>query len=448
MYDVVIKGGMVVDTKRCTCRIGNVGITADKITYTGNDEITGHREIDAAGKYVCPGFIDVHSHVDGDDYAGMLSACQGITTTVGGNCGLSPVDMPEWFESQDGGFFMNQLMFVGHSFSLREAVGLTDPYMPADDRQIEQMEMLAAKALENGACGISFGLDYSPGASLKEVRRLCQVCAKYQKVAAVHTRLFTDKDLNSLYEMINVAKSTGVRLLISHFVYQYGNGSMREALDIVERARLEGIDVWIDSGMYTDWSTYIGTESYSPDVIRDNGYVLGDFIVADGAFAGRRMNQEIYTYLRAHAPEVSVICFTGKKEEIYMALNQPYAMPSTDAGAYAKGEGHPQIAGTYPKFFTEMVRERRDLDMATAVYKASALPAKLFGLENKGCIAPDMDADIVIVDLDRLKDRAAFPHIGAPDAAPEGIDTVIVSGGIVVDDGVFTHTKSGRCMKI
>ena len=340
MYDVVIKGGMVVDTKRCTCRIGNVGITADKITYTGNDEITGHREIDAAGKYVCPGFIDVHSHVDGDDYAGMLSACQGITTTVGGNCGLSPVDMPEWFESQDGGFFMNQLMFVGHSFSLREA------------------------------------------------------------------------------------------------------------LDIVERARLEGIDVWIDSGMYTDWSTYIGTESHSPDVIRDNGYVLGDFIVADGAFAGRRMNQEIYTYLRAHAPEVSVICFTGKKEEIYMALNQPYAMPSTDAGVYAKGEGHPQIAGTYPKFFTEMVRERRDLDMATAVYKASALPAKLFGLENKGCIAPDMDADIVIVDLDRLKDRAAFPHIGAPDATPEGIDTVIVSGGIVVDDGVFTHTKSGRCMKI
>jgi len=448
MYDVVITGGMAVDTEKGTCSVRNIGITADKIAYIGKDNIKGKRMIDASGKYVCPGFIDVHSHVDGDDYAGMLSVSQGITTTIGGNCGLSPVNMAEWFESQSDGYCMNQLMYVGHSFSLRKAVGLTDPYEPASDAQLGQMLALAEKALEDGACGISFGLDYSPGASLREVRALAALCAAYHKVAAVHTRLFTDRDLNSLYEMLCVAKSTGVRLLISHFVYQYGNGTMREALDIVDRARSQGLDIYIDSGMYTDWSTYIGTESYSPDVIMDNGYVLGDFVVADGAFAGKQMNREIYEYLRENEPDVSVICFTGKKEEIYMALNKDYAMPSTDAGVYAKGEGHPQIAGTYPKFLTEMVRERHDFDMAAACYKASALPAEIFGLSGKGRLAAGMDADIVIVDMARLKDRADFPHVGIPDGTPEGIDTVIVSGGIVVDEGVYTHVESGKCIRL
>lgn len=448
MYDIVIKGGIVVDTERLTCTYKNIGICGDKIAYVGTEDIEGIKLIDASDKYVCPGFIDVHSHVDGDAYAGMLSACQGITTAVCGNCGLSPVDIKSYFESQKMGYCMNQLMFVGHSFSLRAAVGLTDPYAQANDAQLSQMVCLAKKALDDGACGISFGLDYSPGASLREVRTLSELCAEYGRIASVHTRLFTDKDLNSLYEVIGVAKSIGIRLLVSHFVYQYGNGMMREALGIVDRARSEGVDVYIDSGLYTDWSTYIGTETYSPDVIRDNGYVFGDFVVATGRYAGKRMNREIYEYMREHEAGESVICFTGKKEEIYMALKQSYAMPSTDAGAYAKGEGHPQIAGTFPKYFIEMVRERRDFDMAEAVYKSSTLPAKIFGLTSKGSLRCGMDADIVVVDLENLVDRAAFPHLGRPDATPEGIDTVIVSGGIVVDHGCFTDAKSGRCISL
>lgn len=448
MYDVVIKGGMVVDTIGLTTAVKNIGIHADKIIYIGDEDISGKRVIDAAGKYVCPGFIDVHSHVDGDAYAGMLSVCQGITTTIGGNCGLSPVDVGQWFDTQKDGYCMHQLMFVGHSFSLREAVGLVDPYEKASDEQLNMMLKLAEKALNDGACGISFGLDYSPGASLREVRELSRLCAAHHKMVSVHTRLFTDKDLNSLYEIISVAKSVGARLLISHFVYQYGNGMMREALDIVDKARREGMEIYIDSGLYTDWSTYIGTESYSPDVIKDNGYVFGDFVVATGSHAGKRMNREIYEYMREYEPDESVICFTGKKEEIYMALNQSYAMPSTDAGAYAKGEGHPQIAGTYPKFLIDMVRDRNDFDMPMAAYKASTLPAKLFGLENKGSIRCGMDADIVIVDLENLEDCAKFPHLGAPDATPLGIDAVIVGGGLMVDEGRFQDEKSGRCIKL
>ena len=173
------------------------------------------------------------------------------------------------------------------------------------------------------------------------MRALCAVAAAKNKPMAVHTRLFTDNDINSLYEVLAAAKSTGVAVLISHFVYQYGNGSMEEALEIVDKARSEGLNIFIDSGMYTDWSTYVGTETYSEDAIRDNGYVFGDFVVATGKYAGQQMTKPIYDDLRANFPDESVICFTGKQEEIYMALMKDYAMPSTDAGALCRGRGTP-----------------------------------------------------------------------------------------------------------
>lgn len=445
MYDLVINGGLVIDTSKKTSAALNIGIDGGKISCVSERQLDGEVCIDASGKYVCPGFIDVHGHIDGHFYSGELSACQGITTTVGGNCGLSPLDIGEFFRQQTaGGFYINQLEYIGHSFTLRQAAGLSDTYKKANKSQIGKMLSLAEKAMDDGACGVSFGLDYSPGASIEEMRALCELAAEKKKLMAVHTRLFTDKDMNSLYEILAVAKATGVRVLFSHFVYQYGNGCMAEALRIVDQARSEGLDIYIDSGLYTDWSTYVGTETYSEDVIKDNGYVFGDFVVATGKYTGKRMTKAIYDELREFYPEDSVICFTGKKEEIYMALKKDYAMPSTDAGAYDEGEGHPQIAGTYPKYFIEMVRERKDLTIEEAVCKASLLPAEIFGLTGKGRLLPGADADIVVMDLKNLKDNAAFPHLGRPDGKPQGLDEVIVGGRRVVADGRFTKQRPGR----
>lgn len=448
VYDLVINNGMVVDTINRTSSILNVGIKGGIIETVSTKQLEGKSVIDAAGKYVCPGFIDVHGHIDGHFYSGELSACQGITTTIGGNCGLSPLDIGQFFEEQTaGGFYINQIEFIGHSFTLRKAVGLYDTFEKASPAQIEQMLALAQKGFDDGACGISFGLDYSPGTSIEEMRALCALAVKNNKPMAVHTRLFTDNDMNSLYEILAVAKATGVKVLISHFVYQYGNGSMEEALQIVDKARSEGLNIWIDSGMYTDWSTYVGTETYSEEAIRDNGYVFGDFVVATGKYTGQRMTRQIYEELRACCPDDSVICFTGKPEEIHMALMADYAMPSTDAGGYDEGEGHPQIAGTYPKFFIDMVREKKCLTVEEAVFKASLLPAQFFKMDKKGVIASGMDADIVVMDLEKLTDHAAFPHLGRPDGKPEGIDEVIVGGEPVVHHGQFTKIRPGRIIK-
>ncbi|MBP2632341.1 MAG: dag [Firmicutes bacterium] len=449
MLDVAINHAVVIDTENNVEKEVNIGIKAGKIAVLTTEDLVGARIIEAKNLIASPGFIDVHGHVDGYAYSGELSACQGITTTIGGNCGLSPVNIAGFFARQaQHGFVINQAELIGHSFSLRQAVGISDPYRQATPKEFTEMESLARRALEAGACGLSFGLDYSPGASFDEIKTLAKVCAEFDRVMPIHTRLFTQNDLYSLFEVLAVAKRTGVRLLISHFVYQYGTGIMEEALQIIDQAIDGGIDVKIDSGMYTDWTTFIGTATFDEQTIADNEIRFSDMIVASGPYTGERLNRNLYLEMRKNSPNESVICFMGNKAEIYTALKKNYAMPSTDIGTYKKGEGHPQIAGSFPKYFKEMVKERGDFSLVEAVRKATLLPAQTFGFENKGVIKIGSDADVTLFDFEQLADKAQFPDRGRPDAKPTGIVYVLVNGIPVIDQGCFTGAKAGQVIKL
>ncbi|BCN31263.1 amidohydrolase family protein [Anaeromicropila herbilytica] len=445
MLDLVISNGIVIDTKNTEQHPLNIGIKDNKIVVATNDVLEGIESIDATGLYVCPGFIDPHGHIDGHPYSGELSACQGITTTIGGNCGLSPLSTGHFLrEQEEKGFIINQAELIGHSFTLRKQAGISDVYRKATNKEIDRMCGLASEALEEGACGISFGLDYSPGASYEEILQLAKVCAKYDKVMPVHTRLFTLYDNHSLYEMLSIARATCVKLLISHFVYQYGEGLMEDALEIIEKARQSGLNIMLDSGMYTNWATLVDTATFDERTLRDNDVMLSKLIVATGKYYGRHLTPSLYKELRKYHKDDSIICITNCKDEMYMALNRSYCMPSTDIGPYQKGEGHPQIAGTYPKYIKEMVRERGDLSIEMAVKKASYLPAKLFGFCNKGQIDVGYDADITILNLQEIEDLARFPHEGYPDTKPKGIYYVIINGKIVVDQGMTRNERAGR----
>ena len=449
MLDLAIVNGLVCDTRRKKIFPASVGIREGKIAAVGEGPMEAARTIDARGLLVCPGFIDVHGHVDGHLYSGRLSACQGITTTVGGNCGLSPDDMGEFLDRQEReGFPIHQLELVGHSFTLRQQVGLLDPYRKAGREEAARMEALAEEALELGAWGVSLGLDYSPGASLLELEAMARVNARHGRVMPVHTRLFTQGDLNSLYELLAVAKKTGVKLLLSHFVYQYsGFGVLEDALEIVDLAIARGVDIRVDSGMYTDWATYVGTATFDEETIHDNGLVFGDMIVATGVHTGERLDRELYLEMREKYPDDSLICFSGEPWETWAVLEKPYAMPSTDIGAYAPGQGHPQIAGSFPKYFREMVLERGLLSWEEAVYKATLYPAETYGIPGKGVLEPGYDADLTLVNPRTIRDRADFPDRGLPDAQPDGLPYVIVAGVPVVDGGRYCHTRSGKLLR-
>ena len=171
-------------------------------------------------------------------------------------------------------------------------------------------------------------------------------------------------------------------------------------------------------------------------------------VVATGPYMGEHLSYELYTEIRRDYPDESVIYCNHLRDEAYKTLRRSYAMPSTDMGAYRPGEGHPQIAGTFPKFIKDMVRLRGDLSLEEAVSKATLQPARLFDIREKGKIEEGCDADITIFDFDRLQDLAAFPDMGRPDASPEGIEYVMVAGQMVVDRGIYQNSqKPGQILR-
>jgi N-acyl-D-amino-acid deacylase len=243
---------------------------------------------------------------------------------------------------------------------------------------------------------------------------------------------------------VTIARETGARIQVSHLVYQYGTGMMREALAVINKARADGLDIRFDSGMYTEWATHIGAVLFNENNMEINGWNFNDFLVITGKYNGQRMNMDIYQELRRNDPHASVVVFTGIEEEIYMALTHPYAMPSTDTGPYAPGEGHPQIAGSFPRYFRKMVAERYELNIMEAVRKATLLPAETLGLHSKGRLSEGMDADIVVFDMKNLVDKAEF---GLPDASPEGIDYVFINGKPVLAKGSLRDIRAGKAVR-
>jgi len=444
MFDIVIVNGILVDPEKLTRCNGNVGILDGKIAIVTKDTLQGHQEIDASNRVVCPGFIDIHGHIELDDYCAELSLRQGITTTVGGNCGFSPIDIDSFFSVQEKrGFIINQAEFIGHS-SLRETVGAINPHQPATNEQLVHMEYYAEKAFDAGACGLSLGLAYSPGSSHDEIISLSKIAARYGRIVAIDTRMLTSIDMYSIVEAISIARQTGARIQVSHLVYQYGTGVMDEALAVITKARADGMDIRFDSGMYTTWATHIGAALFDEEAMSVNGWNLSKILVITGKYKGKRLNIDIYRKLRADEPHTAVVVFTGNEEEIYLALTHPYAMPSTDTGIYPPGEGHPQISGSFPRYFKKMVVERHELNLMEAVRKATLLPAETLGLHSKGRLTAEADADIVVFDINAITDKSDFE---LPNATPEGIDYVILNGQLALDKSNLKNSRAGKTVR-
>ena len=418
MSKLFISGGTVIDPETLSrfqadvlCEDGRIAAVQPAQSGAPKDA----RVIDASGCFVCPGFIDPHGHIDGCKYTGTLSLLQGITTTVGGNCGFSPLDIDAFLRSQTA-FPIHQAEMIGLC-ALREAAGVTDLFAPAKRAQVHTMEALCERALQSGAAGVSLGPGYAPGTSLEEMEALCTMARRYGRPAAIDTRMFAMTDLNSLSEAIELAEVTGCRMIVSHFEYQYGVGVEYKALEMLELARARGVDMRLDSGMYKDWCSSIGSALFEPVTMRDNGIEL--------------------RHLRV---------ITGSEEAVYTIQRYPMTMVSTDTGSYAPGEGHPQIAGSFPRYLRKMVIERGELSWEQAIAHTTLLPAQTMGLGRKGRIRAGMDADLLVFDPETICDRADFPGLGRPDAAPEGIRFVIVSGEIAAENGRATGVMAGKTL--
>jgi len=447
MSKLFISGGVVIDPEKMQRYPADILLEDGKIAAVGQMTMPEDAQvIDAQGLFVCPGFIDPHGHIDGDVYTGELSLLQGITTTVGGNCGFSPLDVRRFFEQQKA-FPIHQAEMIGMC-ALRMAAGVCDPFQAANEQQIEIMTELCRRALEDGACGVSLGPAYTPGSSIMEMQALCAVAKAYNRPVSIDTRMNSMTDLHSLQEAIDLAAHSGCRMIVSHFVYQYGVGVEDEAMAMVERARGMGVDVVFDSGMYKDWCSSIGAALFEPGIMRANGIELHHLRVITGEHIGVVPDQALYEHLRECHPDDAVVVNTGSQRAVYAIARHPLCMVSTDTGAYKPGEGHPQIGGSFPRFLREMVRERAELLWEEAVRQTTLYPAQMLGFENKGRIKPGCDADLVIFDPDLIADTADYPGLGMPNSAPKGIACVIVGGEIAAKDGKATGVMAGRATRI
>ncbi|MEL7655004.1 MAG: amidohydrolase family protein [Bacillota bacterium] len=441
MYDLVIENGILMDPKTELQTIGNIGIQKGQIKVISRERLRGKQVIDASGKIVCPGFIDIHSHLHYPLHGVWCAARQGITTVLSGNCGISNhMPMGKFLDTMEkNGYPINYATLVGHSWKLREMAGLSNPCQAADSRQIKKMVKLAEKALDEGAFGISLGLEYAPGASREEVLALARLTAKFGKLMPVHTRTDALNFAAGLREVIEIMEETGVKIHISHLAYQYALypevASM--ALSMVDSARANGLPLYCDSGVYEAFATFIQSSVFEEGWEKRYHCQLSDMIVSSGKYIGERCTKEIYDYIKKEEKETVGTAFVGIIPDMIKLLKKPYVMVSTDSGlADQPGMGHPQDAGTYPRLLGRFVREQGHLTMMEAIKKSTWLPAQQLGLAKKGYLESGADADLVIFNPRTIKDKADYVGIGTPDAPPEGIDRVIVNGQQVVIEGV------------
>ena len=446
-YDVVIKNGTIIDPKKKKSTIANLGILNGKISIITREDINGDTEVDVIGKIVCPGIIDIHAHVEGDLDCAKVVAAMGVTTVYNGNCGMSPDNIKDFYEKYNH-FLISQVEQIGHT-TLREQAGVNDRYKPSSNDEIEKMKTMLNEAFSLGVSGLSFGLEYVPGSSVEEVLELAKVAAKYGKLVSVHTRSDCYGGLSTLREAIDIARKTGVAVNISHLTYQFGMGMATEALHMIDEALSEGLDISVDSGLYSGFATAIGSAVFDEGCIEKWGCNYSSLIAGTGKYKGQRLTKEMYEELRCDYPEETGIGMVGEEYEVFEILDKPYVMVCTDAGTlYDNGiPGHPQDAGTYPKFFKTMVREQHRITLIEAISRCTYMPAKRLGLNNKGVIEIGADADILIFDPKIIEDKADYPCFGATDTRPEGIEYVFVNGVMTVKGKEVLDVNAGKIIK-
>ena len=518
MLDLIIKNGLVIDGSGSPGFHAAVLVEDERVSIVRGDvsDLEAAREIDAAGRVVCPGFVDLHSH------AGLTilgaphhdpKVRQGVTTELIGIDGIShaPFKSQEelhryiWLDSglngyppmpadwltvadllskYDGKVAVNIAYILGNSPVRIWAAGWND--RPATGSELEEMKSVVREAMEEGAWGLSTGLDYPPGsyADTDELVSLSETTAGLGGFYHTHTRSPLKKQgiLAPWEEALEIGRRAGIAVHLTHYRQSaQGDGSHLDYLGLVERGRDEGLDVTFDcysypySGsaisMYLPlWSKDGGPErqmaavqdpddrarmkketptrlleSYwltnftQPQNLQYEGKLLTDI----AGLRGQDLQDALFDLLAEERLGISYVGLGTNAQTLSAFVSHPYGMIASDAillGEYP----NPRTYGCFPIVLAEFVRAERHLRLPEAIRKMTSFPAQRLGLPDRGLLKDGFKADIVVFDPDTVKTDATR---GDPKHFPVGIEYVIVNGEIVVDGGENTGALPGRALR-
>jgi N-acyl-D-amino-acid deacylase len=471
-YDIVLRDGRVLDGSGAPAIAADIGLAGDRIAAVGAIPArAGKREVDARGKVVAPGFIDVHTH---DDRACLASdqtakVSQGVTTVVVGNCGISlapfvpdrlppPLDLlgdaADYRYPRFADYMaeldrhppaVNAACLVGHS-TLRVGA-MKELQRPATAAELTSMRERLAEALAAGAVGMSTGLFYAPAspAPAEEVKALAELLAPAGAVYTTHMRDEGEHVMDSLEETFSTARAAGVPVVVSHHktVGKPNFGRTAETLPRIARAIAEQ-PVGLDAYPYIASSTVL-----RPQMIPISLKILVTWSKSHPDMAGRELARiaEEWRVSQEEAAErlqpAGAIYWTMDEGDVRRVLAFEHTMIGSD-GLPHDEHPHPRLWGTFPRVLGHYCREEKLFPLETAVHKMTGLSAARFGLANRGILREGAYADIVVFDAEKVIDRATFE---APKTPAAGIDLVIVNGQIVWQEGAHTGARAGRALR-
>ena len=525
--DVLIVGGTVVDGSGAPAKRADVGIEGDRIAFVGRaNGATARRLVDATGRVVAPGVIDIHTHADFtllEEPAGRSPLRQGVTTEVVGNCGQSyaPItdrnadtitqrslswqpsvevtwrSVGEYLERAADGNGVNCYFLVGHGAIRTAVLGFDE--RPATKDEVRGMARLVETALDEGARGLSFGLEYPPAraATAEEQTALATVVARRDGFVGCHMR---NRDVDfepNVDEILGVARDSGGRLQLSHFTAKPGtpDGAWERILGRVDQARVEGLDLGLDVYPYhtgpgfataflPEWAVTGGPTALLARLADREARtrIRGDYdrywrFLAAGEWdrlslayssahpdwigeqfdvlAGRLGVEPIDVLVRLFEDEgagLGRVTVNGRLfSEAYVreCLTHPLFAIGSDGWRGTRDGGpdevahHPNCWGWVPKVLGEYVRDERVLPLEGAIHKMTGYPADRLALIDRGRLSPGCYADVMVFDPAIVGTESTFAR---PAAQPVGISHVFVNGRAAVLDGQLTDERAGRLL--
>ncbi len=444
-YDLVLRGGRVMDPESGLDGIRDVGIRDGRIAAIIEGPLLGREVVDVSGLVVAPGFIDLHAHGQ-DAFSADLQARDGVTTALELEGGSFPV--ADWYGERSDGWRINFGATVSHG-AIRRAVFGDDRegsvYAVATPEQVRRMQELVSRGLAEGAIGIGFGIQYVPGASREEIFRLFQTAGQWGVTSFVHVRyagvLEPESSISAIQEMIADAAGANTSVHIVHI----GSSGLKQVpvlLDMIDAAQAAGLDVTTEVYPYTAASTAIQSAIFDPGW-RER--LAGDYGDIEWVATGERLDSASFSRRRAEGGPI--IAHIIPEDAVAYAVGHPGVMIASDGVPFVDGRAHPRGAGTFARVLGRYVREQGALGLMDALRKMTLMPAERLQdavpeMRRKGRVAVGADADLTVFDPERVIDRATF---AAPAQGSDGIPHVLVAGSFVVRDGeIVEQARPGR----